>query len=385
MSIDTNFMIGQNRQQKEGFKAFIPEPFPQAGLFEHTATIIKKDAQASHLLGKLDGITQLLPDVIFFILMYIRKDATASSQIEGTKATMVDALEAGAKIDSDVPVDVDDILHYIKALNYGMDRLKEFPLSLRFIREIHQELMDKARSTHFSDPGNFRKSQNWISGKSPADAEFVPPPVADMHQALSDLEKFLHAEDTMPSLVKTALIHAQFETIHPFLDGNGRTGRMLVTFYLWKEGLLEKPVLFLSSYFKKYKKIYYQRLTGYREEKVEKWIEFFLDGIIETAESAIETVKKITVLREQDIGKISAMNKTSSESALKILPKLFAQPIVTVGIVQKWAGFTTRTGAQKLIDRFIEKGIMEIKDETKKYGRTYVYRKYLDIFEKSLA
>ncbi len=378
-------MIGQNRQQKEGFRAFIPVPFPHAELFTHSPTIIKKDAQASHLLGKLDGITQLLPDVNFFILMYIRKDATASSQIEGTKATMVDALEAGAKIDSDVPVDVDDILHYIKALNYGMDRLKEFPLSLRFIREIHQELMDKARSTHFSDPGNFRKSQNWISGKSPADAEFVPPPVADMHQALSDLEKFLHAEDTMPSLVKTALIHAQFETIHPFLDGNGRTGRMLVTFYLWKEGLLEKPVLFLSSYFKKYKKIYYQRLTGYREEKVEKWIEFFLDGIIETAESAIETVKKITVLREQDIGKISAMNKTSSESALKILPKLFAQPIVTVGIVQKWAGFTTRTGAQKLIDRFIEKGIMEIKDETKKYGRTYVYRKYLDIFEKSLA
>jgi Fic family protein len=245
--------------------------------------------------------------------------------------------------------------------------------------------MDGARSTHFSDPGNFRKSQNWISGKGPADAEFVPPPAVAIHEALSDLEKFLHAEDIMPALVKTAFIHAQFETIHPFLDGNGRTGRMLVTFYLWKEGLLEKPVLFLSSYFKKYKKVYYQRLTDYREEKVEKWIEFFLDGIIETAESAIETVKKITVLREHDIGNISTMNKTSSESAMKILPKLFAQPIVTVGIVKKWAGFTTRTGAQKLIDRFIEKGILEIKDETKKYGRTYVYRKYVDIFEESLA
>lgn len=378
-------MIGQNRQQKEGFKAFVPAPFPHEGLFVHSPTIIKKDAQASRLLGKLDGITQLLPDVDFFILMYIRKDATASSQIEGTKATMVDALEAGAKIESNVPPDVDDILHYIKAMNYGMKRLKEFPLSLRFIREIHQELMEGARSTHFSDPGNFRKSQNWIGGKNPADAEFVPPPVVLMHESLGDLEKFLHAEDTMPSLVKTAFIHAQFETIHPFLDGNGRTGRMLVTFYLWKEGLLERPVLFLSSYFKKYKKVYYQRLTDYREEKVEKWIEFFLDGIIETAETAIETVKKITILREQDIGKISTMNKTSSESAMKILPKLFAQPIVTVGIVQKWAGFTTRTGAQKLIDRFIEKGILEIKDETKKYGRTYVYRKYLDIFEKSLV
>jgi len=377
-------MIGQNRQQKEGFKAFIPTPFPNKELFIHSPEVIKKDALASRLLGKLDGITQLLPDVDFFILMYVRKDATASSQIEGTKATLVDALEAEAKITSGLPDDVDDILHYIQALNYGMARLKDFPLSLRFIREIHKELMENARSTHFSDPGNFRKSQNWINGKGPSDAEFVPPPVEAMQESLHDLEKFLHAEDIMPALVKTGLIHAQFETIHPFLDGNGRTGRMLITFYLWKEGLLEKPVLFLSSYFKKYKKIYYQRLTDYREQRVEKWVEFFLDGIIETAQSAIETVKKITALREQDIEKISTLNKTSSESAMKILPRLFAQPIVTVGIIQKWAKFTTRTGAQKLIDRFIAKGILEIKDETKTYGRTYVYRKYLDIFEKSL-
>ena len=377
-------MIGQNIQQK-GFKAFIPGPFPPPELFAHSPNIIKKDAQASRLLGKLDGITQLLPDVDFFIRMYVRKEATASSQIEGTRATLIDALEAGAKIDSNVPADVDDILYYIKALNHGMDRLKEFPLSLRFLREIHEKLMDGARSSHHSDPGNFRKSQNWINGKSPADAEFVPPPVPDMHESLSDLEKFMHAEDTMPSLVKTALIHAQFETIHPFLDGNGRTGRMLVTFYLWKEGLLEKPVLYLSSYFKKYKKVYYQRLTDYREERVEKWIEFFLDGILETAESAIETVKRIAVLREHDIAKISTMNKTSSESAMKILPKLFAQPIVTVAMVQKWVDFTTRTGAQKLIDRLIEKGILRIKDEAKKYARTYVYRKYVDLFEDSLS
>jgi len=228
-------MIGKNIQQKQGFKAFIPNPFPDKELFSYSSTIIKKDAHASHLLGKLDGITQLLPDVNFFILMYIRKDATASSQIEGTKATMVNALEAEAKIESrDIPEDVDDIIHYVRALKYGMKRLEKFPLTLRFIREIHNELMDKARSTHFSDPGNFRKSQNWINGKGPADAEFVPPPVDVMHTALNDLEKFLHASDDMPPLVKTALIHAQFETVHPFLDGNGRTGRMLITFYLWK-------------------------------------------------------------------------------------------------------------------------------------------------------
>jgi Fic family protein len=206
-----------------------------------------------------------------------------------------------------------------------------------------------------------------------------------MNTALHELEKFLHADDTMLPLTKAALIHAQFEIIHPFLDGNGRTGRMLITFYLCKEGLLEKPVLFLSSYFKKYKKVYYQRLTDYRDGNTNKWLVFFLDGVIETAQAAIETVRKITLLRERDIIKISVMNKTSSESAMKILPKLFAQPIVSVALIQKWANFSTRTGAQKLIDRLVEVGILKIKDESAKYSRTYVYREYLDIFEKSLT
>lgn len=377
--------VGKNVQQKEGFSAYIPCPFPSKELLSYSPQLIKKDSQASRLLGKLDGITQLLPDVDFFIFMYVRKDAAASSQIEGTKATMIDALEAEIKTESSIPTDVDDILHYIQAMKYGMKRIQDFPLSLRFMREIHKELMDGARSTHFSDPGNFRKSQNWIGGKGPSDAEFVPPPVPEMHQALGDFEKFLHANISIPPLIQAGLIHSHFETIHPFLDGNGRTGRMLVTFYLWKEGLLERPTLYLSSYFKKYKKVYYQRLTDYREDRVEKWVEFFLDGIIETSESAIETVREITVLREQDIAKISRLNKTSSESAMSILPKLFAQPIVTVATVQKWANFTSRTGAQKLIDRFSELGILEIKDESQKYGRSYVYRKYLDIFEKSLV
>ncbi len=379
------FITGRNVQQSGGFKAFIPTPFPAPGLFTYVPDIIKKDAQASRLLGKLDGITQLLPDVDFFISMYLRKDAAASSQIEGTKATMMDSLEAKVNAESALPPDVDDILHYIQALNYGMKRMKEFPFSLRFICEIHKKLMDDARATHFSDPGNFRASQNWIGGKSPADAEFVPPPVHSMHQALSDFEKFLHADIAIPPLIQVALVHSQFETIHPFLDGNGRTGRMLVTFFLWKEGLLEKPTLYLSSYFKKYKKVYYQRLMDYREDRVEKWVDFFLDGIIETAESAIETVRDITLLREQDIAKISKLNKTSFESAMSILPKLFAQPVVTVATIQKWAGFATRTGAQNIVDRFCELGILEMKDESQKYGRSYIYRKYVNIFEKSLV
>ncbi|MDO9391681.1 MAG: Fic family protein [bacterium] len=376
-------MIGKNRQQTQGFKAFIPYPFPDKGLLTYSRAIILKDAQASRLLGKLDGITQLLPDVDFFIYMYVRKDAAASSQIEGTKATMINSLEAEVKLENGLPADVDDILHYIQAMNYGLERLKKLPLSLRFIREIHQKLMASARATHFSDPGHFRKSQNWISGKGPGDAEFVPPPVEDMHRALGDFETFLHADNPIPPLIKAAMIHAQFETIHPFLDGNGRTGRMLISCYLGQQGLLEKPVLYLSSYFKKYRKTYYQRLIDYREDKVEKWLNFFLDGIIETAESAIDTVRKITLLRESHILKISQMNKTSSQSAMKILPQLFAQPIVTVSIMQQWTGFKTRTGAQKLIDRLSEAGILSIKDESQKYGRSYIYKTYLDIFEKS--
>lgn len=216
------------------------------------------------------------------------------------------------------------------------------------MREIHKVLIEDARATHFSDPGNFHHTQNWINGKGPADAEFVPPPVYSMDVALNELEKFMHTEDTMLPLIKTALIHAQFETIHPFLDDNGRTGRMLITFYLWKERLLEKPVLFLSSYLKKYKPVYYQRLTDYRDDNIDKWLEFFLDGVIETSQAAIETVRQITILREQDLLKISTMNKTSSASAIRILPRLFAQPIVTVALIQQWANFNTRTGAQKI-------------------------------------
>lgn len=189
-------MVGKNVQQKEGYKAFILEPFPTEELFHMNPSIAKKDADASRWLGKLDGITQLLPDVGFFISMYVRKDATALSQIEGTKATMADALEAEARIKNTVPNDADDILHYIKALNYGMRRLQNFPLALRFICEIHKELMQNARTTHFSDPGNFRHSQNWINGKSPADAEFVPPPVSRMGTAFDvppELEEYFKA------------------------------------------------------------------------------------------------------------------------------------------------------------------------------------------------
>ncbi|MFH1715310.1 MAG: Fic/DOC family N-terminal domain-containing protein [Elusimicrobiota bacterium] len=376
--------IGKYIQQKEGFKAFVPSSFPPKDGFEFDASVLKKNDQATRLLGKLDGITKLLPDADFFLLMYLRKDAASSSQIEGTRATMIDAIEADAKINANIPEDVDDILHYIKALNYGIQRMEvqNFPLSLRFIRELHTKLMDKARTTHFADPGEFRKSQNWISGTRVDNALYVPPPVHEMQNALTDLEKFLHADDFTLTLIKAGIIHAQFETIHPFLDGNGRTGRMLITFYLWKEGFLEKPVLFLSSFFKKHQKLYYERLSGYHNGLVSDWVDFFLDGVIEIANEAIAIVDKITQLREEDIKKIQKLGTRASESAAKLLPELYAQPIVSVSLVQKWTGFT-RAGAERVINRFIDMEILSPKKKDTKYGQSYVYKKYLEIFKDS--
>lgn len=373
--------IGKNKPQREGFNAFIPSAFPPKGGFYFDPKILKKNDEATRLLGKLDGITKLLPDADFFLLMYLRKDAASSSQIEGTRATMIDAIEAEANVNTDIPEDVDDILHYIKALNYGMKRVTQddFPVSLRFLKELHKKLMDQARATHFSDPGEFRKSQNWIGGTRPDNARFVPPPVVDMQRALNDLETFIHAKDETLTLLKAALLHAQFETIHPFLDGNGRTGRMLITFYLWKEGFLEKPVLFLSSYFKKYQDVYYEKLFGYHHGHVSEWVDFFLDGVIEIAHEAISIVDKITVLREKDVTKVQTLGKRASESAALVLPRLYGQPIVNIALIQKWTGFT-RAGAQTVVNRFVQMGILSPKNKDKKYGQSYIYKRYTDIF-----
>ncbi|MBU4452823.1 Fic family protein [Patescibacteria group bacterium] len=298
-------------------------------------------------------------------------------------ATMVDAIEAEVQSNVNIPEDVDDILHYIKALNYGIKRVTndDFPISLRFICELHGQLMRQARTTHHAYPGEFRRSQNWIGGTKPSNAKFVPPPVADMLRALDDLEKFIHSEDSVLDIIKAGLIHSQFETIHPFTDGNGRTGRMLITFYLWQAGLLEKPVLFLSSYFKKHQKIYYEKLSGYHSEDsdISGWVDFFLDGVIEIADEAISIVEKITILREQDTIKIQKLGKRASESAVLVLPRLFGQPVVNAPVVQKWTGFT-RAGAQAVIDRFIDMDILSPKDKDKKYGQSYIYKEYVAIF-----
>ena len=372
--------VGKLVQQKDGFKAFVPSKFPPGQGYEFSAQLVLKHSRAERLLGKLDGITQLLPDVDFFLLMYVRKDAASSSQIEGTRATMLDAIEAEARTKEALPGDVDDILHYIRALNYGLRRLSDFPLSLRFIRELHKELMEDARTTQYCSPGEFRKSQNWIGGTVPSNASYVPPPPAEMQRALHDFEKFLHDKSDMLPLVRAGLIHAQFETIHPFLDGNGRTGRLLITLYLWLHKLLDKPVLFLSSYFKKHQDLYYVRLNGYHQGEVEDWLHFLLDGVIATAEMAIATASAITGLRQEDMERIQSLSKTASASGVIVLRRLFALPIVNVNTIKEWTGFT-RQGAQRVLDRFVKLEILEQKDKNEKYGRSFIYRRYVDIFD----
>ncbi|MFZ2513968.1 MAG: Fic family protein [Candidatus Saccharimonadales bacterium] len=375
--------IGRLLAQKEGFNAFVPYTFPPTDGITITPALQKKHAEAMRLIGKLDGITELLPDRDYFLEMFVRKDASSSSQIEGTQATMMDAIEA-ANIErsSGLPSDVDDILHYIEALNYGLQRAKEFPFTLRFIRELHQRLMVGARSTHNPYPGEFRRSQNWIGGTRPDNARFVPPPVEQMNQALYELETFIHEDDEFLPLVKAGLLHAQFETIHPFTDGNGRTGRMLVTMFLWHQGLLETPVLYLSSYFKKHQDTYYERLNGYHseEDRVEAWIEFFLDGIIEIAQSSIETCQKITALRERDMRKIQQLGRAAAPKTLDMLRELYKMPTVGIADVIQQTGYS-RQGAYNMIERLMEMDILRPAKDEDAYGQKFTYADYVNIFK----
>lgn len=370
--------ICNKEKQPTDYVASVPLKFPNEEFFDVPQNILLKAVEAERLIGKLDGITLTLPAINFFLRMFSYKDATSSAQIEGTQATMADALEMSAKIENN-QTDATDIIFYINAMEYGIDRLREFPVSLRFIREIHKKLMDGARATHFSNPGEFRKSQNWIGGTSPSNASFVPVPHEKMDKSLDDLEKFIHNDTSTLPLIAIAYAHAQFETIHPFLDGNGRVGRLLITFLLMKKGILEKPVLFLSSYFRRHKKIYYNKLNGYHDGEVFEWVDFFLDGVIETAKEAIITTDNIRKIRDEDMEKIQVLAKRESDSGVKVLQYLFENPIVTTKSVMRATGFT-RSGAQKVIDRFIKLGILKAEQKEINYDIKYTYDKYFRAF-----
>lgn len=377
--------LGHLVQQPAGYKAYIPLPFPPQEPLELSSALQVKIEQAMRWLGKLDGISLLLPDRDFFLQMFVRKEATASNQIEGTQADIVDAIEAEVAACKILDSDAEDILYYVRALNYGLERAKTLPISNRLIKEIHEKLTKGARTTQNPHPGEFRYTQNWIGGTSPSNAKFVPPPKDDMLQAMSDLERFIHAKnESLSSLVKAALLHAQFETIHPFVDGNGRTGRLLITLFLWQQKLLEIPLLYLSEFFKKHEDIYRERLHAYHENPsgVLSWIDFFVEGVSATSISAISLASEIIEIYKRDTAKILKLGKTAATTATEILRNLYGQPIVDVAKIQEWSKFSTRTGSQKIINRLIDLDILTQRSPEKKYGRMYEYRSYLKLFQR---
>ena len=373
--------VGVYRQQPTGYKAFIPAKFLPPNFIQWDNDLIYLLSCADRAIGKLNAIDQLVPDVDFFIFMYVTKEAALSSQIEGTEATLLDYVKAEVKLADDrAPSDVDEIKNYIDAMNYGLRRLKSLPLSWRLVKEIHERLLKGVRGEH-KTPGEFRKTQNWIGGPTIETAVFVPPPPHEMREAASDLEKFFHENKSkLPPLIKAGLIHTQFETLHPFLDGNGRTGRLLITFYLCQEHILSRPLLYLSEFFKKNRRDYYDKLNDYRlsENGVKNWLKFFLEGIRSVSEKAAATAQNITKLHQKNIRIVSGFGR-NAETALKLLNKLHSKPVVDTALIGKITGITSKANVGILIQKFVKAKILYEITGKERYRR-FLYRDYLRQF-----
>lgn len=360
------------------YQAFVPNKLPYEGSLQIDDSTLDLLSKASILLGRLDGITELLPDPDFFVLMYIKKEATSSAQIEGTQATFADLLkhEAGVS-DPAIPDDVKEIVNYVKAMNYGVHRLITPPLSLRLIREIHGMLLKDVRGQE-KNPGEFRNSQNWVGGRTINLATYVPPPIHELTGLLDNFEEFLHQKIKMPILIKVALIHVQFELIHPFLDGNGRTGRLLIAFYLYHEKVLKRPLLYLSDYFRRYRQEYYDHLNAIsKRDEIEGWLKYFLDGVIDVSESAISLSQKIIELRKEDEKKIMTLGK-AAKSGIKLFDYLYTNPIVTGNLTEKITGLSP-SNARNLINSFVKSAILKQTDKRQREKR-YIYDRYMKLF-----
>lgn len=372
---------GRYVKQATGFTAFIPSSLPPNPQVQMDAELTHLLSEADRSLGRLDGVASVLPNPNLFVAMYVRQEAVLSSQIEGTQSTLEDVLQF--EIDAkgrEFPKDVQEVVNYVRAMNHGLARLKDIPLSLRLIREIHAELLKGIRGAHRT-PGEFRKSQNWIGSENCTleTATFVPPPVHEMHQALDNLEKFLHDTAPLPVLIHCGLAHAQFETIHPFLDGNGRVGRLLITFLLCQRGVLQRPLLYLSHYLKAHRAEYYDRLMAIRNDgDWESWLKFFVRGVDEVSREATETARTIVSLREEHRHTI-ATKLAGSANGLQLLDILFEQPIATIRNVAQRLSCAYVT-ASKLVDRFVR---LELLKETTGFqrNRRFRYEPYLTLFE----
>jgi Fic family protein len=376
-----NKRIGQHLIKKtpgETYKVYIPpalQPIPPIQL-DLLYPLIEK---ATIVLEKLNNVTKSIPNTSLFIYMYVRKEALLSSQIEGTQSSFSDLILFEQKQKTNIAVeDVEEVSNYVQSINYGLKQLKtRLPLSLRLLREIHGILLSGSRGSKQS-PGEFRKSQNWIGGTRPGNAIFVPPPPEYMVDCLSDFEKFLH-DKTLPTLVKAGIAHVQFETIHPFLDGNGRLGRLLIILILCDNNLIEEPVLYLSLYLKENRNRYYELLQEVRlKGNWETWLEFFLIGVSESATQALSAAEAMNLLFAQDLRKISSLGRArfSCEQTLEYLKQL---PQLSVPILSKGLGITAPT-ARVALNQMVRLGILE-EISGKKRDKIYVYRNYLNILE----
>lgn len=373
---------GKYVKQPAGYSAFIPNPLPPNPPIQFDDELHLLLSEADRSLARLDGIATVLLNPELFIGMYVKKEALLSSQIEGTQASLEGVLEFEADLTpKDNIDDVKEVVNYIKALNYGIAKLNELPMSLRLIKEIHKVLVEGTRGSN-KTPGEFRKTQNWIGsrGASLNEATFVPPPPDIVLANMGDLEKVLYEHENIPQLVKIALIHAQFETIHPFLDGNGRVGRLLITFYLFCKKILSRPVLYLSFYLKKHRNEYYDLLMKVRTDGFwEDWIKFFLKGVIETSVESAKTAKEIIVLKDRLIEELYR-NSISSIYAVKLVSFLFEMPVIDTKTVEEKFNIHKDT-ANELVNRFEQIGILKEITGKQRYKK-YLFKEYVDIIKR---
>jgi Fic family protein len=366
----------------EALKAFVPNPLPPEPAIDLTEQDHDLVEKANRALGRLDGVTTLLPDISLFLYFYVRKEAVLSSQIEGTQSSFSDLLLHEEELAPGVPLDdVQEVSNYVAAMNHGLKRLRDddFPLSLRLIKEMHEVLLSKGRGSD-KMPGEFRRSQNWLGGTRPGNARFVPPPPDRVADCMANLEKFLHDQPRRtPVLIKAALAHVQFETIHPFLDGNGRLGRLLITLILCAEGALAQPLLYLSLFFKQHRQEYYDRLDAVRlKGDWLRWLRFFLEGVEQTAQQAADTAANILKLFDEDRAKVEDLGRKAG-SAHRLLELLRRHPITTIPNATGQLNLSAPT-VRKAMEALAELDI--VREITgKQRDRIYMYCRYVSILD----
>ena len=366
-------------QQQYQYKSFLPEPINHTWLIDDEQLSYQLSI-ANIKLGELNAWSMLIPDIDFFIKMHVRKEATTSSRIEGTQTNIEEALQKAENINPEIRDDWLEVNNYVEAMNLSMTNLDKLPLSNRMIKQAHAQLLEGVRGKH-KMPGEFRKSQNWIGGASINDARFVPPHQQVVPDLMSDLEKFLHNPDLfVPDLVKIAIAHYQFETIHPFLDGNGRIGRLLITLFLVSKGILIKPTLYLSDFFERNKSLYYDNLTRVRTNNdLRQWLLFFFEGVRQTAENSIDTFKNIITLRSQiEQQKIVTLGK-KTKTAQQLLNQLYGRPIIDSTDVANILEVNPST-ALRMIDDFIKLGILDEMTGFKR-NRIFIFSEYVNLFK----